>query len=103
VQLPQLSLEYLRVAWSATISGVLVDPTNPLLSVQLAFPRSGAAPAAWYTASWEADGRGGWWARCLLGPGGAVTLVPGAYDVWVKVTMTPEIPARKSPEQLRIT
>lgn len=102
LQQSALSLEYLLVTWSAKVNGVAVDPTSPALAVQMAFPATGSPPATWLAAGWEADGSGGWKARCLVGPAGTVTLPPGDYDVWVKVTSTPEVPIRRSTDVLRI-
>jgi hypothetical protein len=100
--LPAISLEYIRAAWSATVAGVAVNPSDPALPVVMAFPRVGATPVTWYGAEWESDGAGNWRARCLVGPAGTVTLNPGDYDVWVKVTSDPEIPARQATDLLTI-
>lgn len=87
-----LSLEYVRVPVSATESGAAVNPTSD--AVTMAFPPLGTRPATgdWKTAEWEIAGST-YSARCLVGPGGTVTLPTGQYDVWVKVTDNPEVPA----------
>lgn len=96
MQLSVLSTEYVRVPIAATSSGATVDPTGD--TVQMAFPVHGVDPvnADWKAASWETDATitpHAYYARCLVGPS-QVVLAAGTYDVWVKVTDNPEIPAR---------
>src|SRR6266576_4335060 len=71
-------------------------PNISLDTVQMAFPVTEVAPAGgdWKSATWETDATATptrYLARCLVGPGGTVTLATGQYDVWVKVTHSPEI------------
>ena len=90
---PALSLEYIRVRISAQKNGVVINPTSD--AVQMSFPAQGAAPSAWNVGSWETatvNGSTEYYARCLVGPGGTVTLTAGKYDIWVKITDSPEIP-----------
>jgi hypothetical protein len=99
MQLSALSLEYVRVPVSATLSGVATNPTTD--TVQMAFPATGVDPVAgdWKAATWEPDTSvtpNVYYARCLVGPGGTVTLAVGRWDVWLKVSDNPEIPARKA-------
>lgn len=88
------SLEYVRVRLDAEEAGVQVDPTS--LTVSMAFMVSGSPVSGdLKTASWEVDETTRpttYYARCLVGPGGAVALKPGIYTVWVKVTDSPEVP-----------
>jgi hypothetical protein len=98
-QLSTLTLEYVRVPVQATENGMLVDISGD--SVQMAFPLTGLAPIGvdWKGASWETDPTvtpNVYYARCLVGPGGAVVLAAGMYDVWLKVTDNPEVPIRKA-------
>jgi hypothetical protein len=90
-----LTLEYVTMPVSAVINGVAYDPHND--AVVMAFPVRGVNPVSgdWKAASWESDGAGGWRARCLVGPGGAVQLSAGSYDAWVKITDNPEVPVRR--------
>lgn len=95
LSIPALSTEYIRVQVSAVKSGVAADPTAD--GVQFSFPSEGTDPVTWYVGSWEtvtsALGVSTYYARCLVGPsGGVVNLVTGKYDIWVKVTDSPEIP-----------
>jgi len=92
--LTALSTEYLRVQVTASSAGATVDPSAD--TVQFAFPATTVQPSVWYSGSWETIS-GVHYARCLVGPtGGVVTLTVGnSYDVWVKITDSPEIPVRK--------
>jgi hypothetical protein len=94
-----LSLEYVRVRVQATESGAAQDPTGD--TVAMAFVAAAVNPGGtdWKTASWETDTTttpDTYYARCLVGPAGTVTLAAGTYDVWVKVTDSPEIPALRA-------
>jgi hypothetical protein len=93
--LPAVSLEYVRVGVAATAGGAQVNPTNDV--VQMAFVSPTATPSTgdWKTASWDSGNTNGvYTALCLVGPGGTVQLPVGKYQVWVKITDSPEIPAR---------
>ncbi|MCC6629960.1 MAG: hypothetical protein IT340_21495 [Chloroflexi bacterium] len=99
MRISALSLEYVRVRVAATEAGAAVNPTSD--TVVMAFVAEGAAPAGgdWKTAGWETDTTTNpdtYYARCLVGPSGAVTLTAGVYDVWVKVTDTPEAPVLRA-------
>jgi hypothetical protein len=87
------SLEYVKVPVSATVSGEAYDPTND--TVQMAFTERYTDPVSgdWKTADWEIVGST-YYARCLVGPGGTVTLTVGDYKVWVKITDNPEVPIK---------
>lgn len=64
-------------------------PGNPSAdTVQMAFMATTANPQTgdWKTASWDQEPSGTWVAQCLVGPNGVVTLTPGTYYVWVKIT-----------------
>ena len=91
-----LSTEYVKVPVAAVVNGAVFNPTVD--TVQMAFPVRGATPVSgdWKAASWETI-TGAYYARCLVGPtGGTIALVVGIYDVWVKVTDSPEVPARRA-------
>lgn len=95
------SLEYIRVAVSASEAGVAVNPTAD--AVQMAFVAVDTVPISgdYVAATWEVD-NGTYYARCLVGPGGTIALAADHWDVWVEITDTPEIPARKA-GRIRIT
>lgn len=84
-----LSLAYIKVPLSATDSGASVVLTSG--TVTMAFTAVGVEPVSgdWNTASWETDATrtpSRYYARCLVGPTGTVTLADGTYDCWVKVS-----------------
>lgn len=100
------SLEYLPVRVSRRDDdGALTDPTA--LTVQMsATPQTTppTEPATLYTAAWVTSGdssdpdRAMYKARFLIGPGSTIgELAPGAYDAWVKITASPEIPLLRAP------
>lgn len=103
LQISSLSLQYVRVQVTAMKSGVGVDPSSD--PVQMAFPSAGVAPVGgdWNTAAWEkytTTSGTTYWAICLVGPGGTKTLTAGRYDVWVKVTDSPEVPVEMAGQLL---
>jgi len=88
------SLEFVRLHIAATDSGNPTDPTLDLVTI--AFVRS-MQPASgdFVAASWETDASTPitrYYARCLVGPGGAIELAPGTYQVFVKIVADPELP-----------
>jgi hypothetical protein len=90
-----LSKEYIRVRVDAEKSGVIYDPTGD--AVTFAFTTSNnLVGATWYGGTWETVGTE-YFARCIVGPAGTVTLVAGnTYIVWVKITDSPEIPIKNA-------
>lgn len=93
-----LSKEYVKTEVSFTVAGVDTDPTADI--VQFAFVAPGGDPVTWYSGSWEVDNttpsKPLRYARCLVGPGGAVTLAKGDYIVWLKIGDSPEIPVKQA-------
>lgn len=103
MELSVLSTEYVKVSVSAFVGGQYIDPSGD--TVQMAFPLKGVDPVSgdWKAASWETVDATTHNARCLVGPaGGVIQLAKGAYEVWVKITDSPEVPA-KNAGFLRIT
>jgi len=79
----------------AELAGVQINPTADV--GVMAFMQNGADPGSgdWKTAIWDTDTTKTptqYDLGCLVGPGGTITLAPGRYRVWVKVTDSPEIP-----------
>jgi hypothetical protein len=97
LSLSSLSTVYVQVPVEATVNGISdYNPTgDPVL---LAFLPPGTNPGVsdWKPGSWQsvaATSGTVFLAQCLIGPGtGGVTLTPGTYRIWVKVTDNPEIP-----------
>jgi len=72
------------------------NPTSD--TVQFAFPAltyPPASPTNWVTGSWVTYPGPAYWAQCLVGPAagaGGTALSLGTYQVWVKITDSPEVP-----------
>ena len=82
------SLQYVEVP-------VPISPHDPTADVvKMGFLPEGTAgvPATWYTASW-AVGANVPTVLCLVGPSpGVVTMVPGIFQPYLKITDSPEVP-----------
>lgn len=91
MRISSLSKEYARVEVSAREGGAVVDLSN--MAVEMAFTAPGVEPVSgdWKSAGWETVPPSRYIARCLIGPGGTVTLTDGTYDVWVRITDSPEV------------
>ena len=82
------------------------DPTSD--TVQLAFipetyPPTSPTDGDWVTGSWETFPGPQYWAQALVGPSnGGTALSLGTYEIWVKVTDSPEVPVLQ-PALLEIT
>lgn len=85
------SREMVQVPVFARMGGQAVNPTPQ--PVQMAFPVEDAPPVVWFTATWD-DDDGLYFAQCLVGPGGTAVLPIGEYDVYVRITGSPEIPVK---------
>ncbi len=99
-----LSLVYVHVP----VRDVLFDTDPTGDTVAMAFPTVGTAPASndWNSAAWNTDATTTpptYFARCLVGPAGTVTLTAGVYDVWVRLTDDPEVPVLRCPHRLIVT
>jgi hypothetical protein len=87
-----LSTAYVQVTVQAMAAGLPVNPTADV--VALAFTTVGTDPVTgnWHTGSWDTDpATYTYRAQLLVGPTGLV-LARGTYQVWVKVTDSPEVP-----------
>jgi hypothetical protein len=93
VEIAASSTEYVHVNVQAAIGGAAITLAAP---PKLAILPVGSAtnPAAedWITGEWSES-----WARILVGPnGGAVTLSPGRYTVWVSFAAGTETPVYRA-------
>lgn len=92
-----LSLEYVRVTVRASLAGVAKDPTPDVVGFALTAP--GANPVTFTSGGWETYDATAKTAvaRILVGPSGTLAApAVGTWDVWVKVTDSPEIPVIKA-------
>lgn len=89
--MPYPSRDWVRVAITGVDKGQLISPLND--PVQMAFTAIDVDPVSgdWNAAEWEQAGRT-YYARCLVGPGGTVTLAKGSYSIWVQITASPTQP-----------
>jgi len=94
--LSHLSLEYVIIPVNVTKAGVPYNPTSDTL--QFAFmPTPTQIPGSgdWVAGVWESDSPNVLYpynAKCLVGPGGVITLSLGTYVIYLKITDSPEIP-----------
>lgn len=99
VTMSSTSRHYLRLPVSATWQGVVQDPTSD--TVEFAAVTPGSEPSTWTAGSWETDTSTDpdtYWARILVsgtGGGGTLALADGTYDLWVRVTDSPERPSQR--------
>jgi hypothetical protein len=95
LRIASTSLQYVKTQITAKVNGASVNPTSDAVSI--AFVATGTLPGVsdWKTADWETDATvtpNLYYARCLIGPGGSVTLTAGLYHLFVKITDSPEVP-----------
>jgi hypothetical protein len=99
-----LDLEWVRQRVSAKEAGSTVNPTAD--TVTMAFKASGDPVIGDFkTAEWETDANTNpdtYYARCLVGPGGTISLAAGTYRIWVKIVDSPETPIKRSEQVLII-
>ena len=91
LQVSSLSKQYVTVPVAEVITGG--DPTSD--NVALAFPAVGSEPSAFVAGQWVTEA-GVYYAQALVGPGTSAILPVGYYDVYVKVTDSPEVPVLRS-------
>lgn len=97
------SLEYVRVRISAKSAGVAVNWTAD--TVTMAFKSDGSTPVSgdFKATVPETDPTTDpdtYYAKCLVGSGGSITLTAGTYEVWVKIVDSPETPVIRAKGKL---
>ena len=96
IGMSHLSLQYYFVPVQVTKLGVAYNPTGD--TVQFAFmptPTQVPGNTDWVAGSWDTSQASVLFpynAKCLIGPGGTITLGIGTYISYMKVTDDPEIP-----------
>lgn len=94
LEISSLSREYVRCEVRASANGVQVDPTVDI--VEFAAVTVGTEPSSWTAGGWETVPGPIYFARIMvggLGSSATLALADGLYDVWVRVTDSPEKPA----------
>lgn len=90
------SLETLRCPVFADAGGGIYNPTSdPVAMAFTTGPGTKPASGDWKSGGWDTTAIGTYVATCLIGTGGAATLAPGSYYVWVRITDNPEIIVRE--------
>lgn len=89
------SKQYLHSVVSAqTPAGTTIDPSSD--AVDLAVLATGTPPdgtTTWTAGTWTAGADSTHVAQLIVGPGSTFgTLDPGTYDVYVRITDSPEVP-----------
>ena len=97
MRISALSREYIHVAVTAAdVDGVAVDPTTDTVEIAVIATGTTVVSGDFNTADWGELGSDPYVAKVLIGPGGSpsiITLTAGStYDVYVRITDTPEIP-----------
>ena len=96
IGMSHLSLKYYIVPVAATRAGVPVNPSaDPVQFCFMPTPTQVPQPSDLVTGSWEANPSSilfPYNAKCLVGPGGTITLGIGTYVAYQKTTDNPEIP-----------
>lgn len=96
IGMSHLSLKYYIVPVAVSKAGAAYNPTSD--TVQFAFMPTATqvpTPSDLIGGSWETNPYSLLYpynAKCLVGPGGAITLGIGTYVVYQKTTDSPEIP-----------
>jgi len=90
------TVEYVRTPVCATVNGLSYDPTGD--TVEFAFcpaSQTDDPPVlTWYSGQWQTVS-GVYYAECLVG-GPSVPVAHGTYEVFVRVTDSPEIPLKSA-------
>jgi hypothetical protein len=91
-----LSREFVQAEVEVTEQGLAYNPTTDV--VEFAFtPVGNRLPDTWFTGSWDGTqpvpGTTAYRAQVLVGPGSSgPVLAVGKYQVWIRVTDSPEVP-----------
>ena len=90
-----LSTQFLQILVTTKYPATYDPTADP---VQMAFtpqtyPPTSPTSAYWVTGSWVTFPGPAYWAQALVGPAnGGTALSIGTYQVWLKVTDSPEVP-----------
>lgn len=89
-RLSSLATEYIKVPVRLEENDQDKDPSAS--TVEFAYAADGVNPAngAWVAGTWE-EGTDRFFARVLTGPAGAVNPGVGTWDLWVRITRSPEV------------
>lgn len=91
------SSEYVYLPVSALGTGAPLNPTaDPVAFGFIPSPAGTGTPGTWYTGTWFVPVANTYYAACQIGPfgTGTVSLAPGIYTMWVRITDSPEVVIR---------
>ncbi|MGH3201733.1 MAG: hypothetical protein ACRDP5_06730 [Streptosporangiaceae bacterium] len=95
---PASSTEPIQLLVNATKNGASYNPTGDPVYIAVLLngtPQPAPGSSAWNTAVWETDPGPQYWASLLLGPlNSGLTLLPGLYIAYLKITDNPAVPIR---------
>ncbi|MFJ7417976.1 hypothetical protein ACIQXD_05105 [Streptomyces uncialis] len=92
MEIAATSTEYVRVTARSKAAGSVITVAAPPKFAILPASRTGNPDTGdWLTGEWS-----GTWARLLVGPGGAITLDPGEYVVWLSWAAGTEAPVYRA-------
>ena len=85
-----LATEYVQTLVTQDMTPDITNPTTG--TVSMAFLASTANPGTsdWQAGSWYTSPAGAYYAQCLVGPSGVITLAPGNYYRWLKIVFAPQ-------------
>lgn len=115
MKISSLSTDWVRTKATPTLpDGQTFNPTSPALPVEVAFtprlpddnnPATSERPdpvtTDWRTAGWQQI-NSEWYVACLVGPLGTGALAKGTYDLWVRITSSPEKPVIRAPSKVEV-
>lgn len=90
-----LDTEYLTYPVALVVGGTVQNPTADPVAFAFMPSPGNANPGSgdWHTGSWVSTGTGTYQAQVLVGPANSgVMLTTGLYNVWIRVTDSPEVP-----------
>jgi hypothetical protein len=93
-----LDTEYLPYPVQFVIGGTAQNPTGDPVAFAFMPNPANQDPGSgdWHTGSWVTTGTGTYMAQVLVGPSnGGVALAVGLYNVWLRITDSPEIPVEQ--------
>lgn len=93
-----LSTNYVQVPVTVQ-SPSSADPTGDTVQfafTPLTYPVTEPQSGDWHTGSWVTFPGPAYWAQCLVGPNGGVSLAIGTYTAWVKIVDNPAVPVQQA-------
>lgn len=93
-----LDTRYLAYPVDYVVGGTVRNPSADPVAFAFMPNPADASPGSgdWHTGSWIATTSGTYAAQILLGPNnGGLVLTAGVYNVWIRITDSPEVPVEQ--------